>query len=104
LEKSNRHVPIINDLLHRILELTSSVAAYYDEDTMKKLRWKAETDFEPIAFNEHPGSEQEIADHIGRPVTEIQELRAHIRTMPLFGFLNTPSTQDLVEAFLDWDL
>jgi len=100
----NNHVPVINDLMNRILELTEGHRPYYDEDAIKRRRWQEEADFKPFPYEEHPESVAEIADCIGRPASELVALRQHLRNIPLYGFLNPKELEPLVESLLDWDL
>jgi hypothetical protein len=98
----NNHVPIINDLLKRILEITEGTRPYFDYEMRQKRRWRETTRTTKIR-DEHPDALFEIANYLSLDVNRLQLMREHIRSIEWGQTWGSDFTAEF-EAFAVWDL
>jgi hypothetical protein len=104
LYADNRHVPIINDVLKRILQLTIRDKPYEDTDLRADKRRIIDTD--PIVnydLRETPETLGLIAQALSLPVTDLMRMRATIRKLPLFSCWGEEHAE-IFRALAKWDL
>lgn len=104
LRLQNSHVPLVNDLIERILFLTEGAKVYYDADWISRIRSGSITvSQDRVAYQEHPMSVQEIADHIGATVQELWALRYEIAGISFGELFGSHETAGVVTKLMAWD-
>ena len=104
LANVNNHVPILNDLIQRLLYLTSDSTVYYDQERLAERRWRSLEDASPTpALPEHPSTLYEISMEIGITLPRLVEFRRSIHHIELFELWGC-DFPDVLQAFISWDL
>jgi hypothetical protein len=102
LHKQNTHVPLVNTLLQRILEITSKTIVYYDREWSKKIKYMVPAECE---HEEHPLSKAELAMTLGVTLQQVLDLDNELSTLTFGSLLaDDPKFADIIRQLALWDL